>query len=92
MRFYLEGLGVIAKSGMDLKSEFDEINAKKRFDCRVESLGENKACICAQILKGLAKPYDCKVFAKTCTPQNPLGSCMVSGEGACAAYYKYAIK
>lgn len=90
--FTWRGLGVIAKSGMDLKSEFDEINAKKRFDCRVESLGENKACICAQILKGLAKPYDCKVFAKTCTPQNPLGSCMVSGEGACAAYYKYAIK
>lgn len=88
--FLWRGLGLIANSGMDLKSEFDEINAKKCFDCKVESLKENKACICAEILKGLAKPYDCKVFGKACTPQNPIGSCMVSGEGACAAYYKYA--
>ena len=46
----------------------------------MESKGENKACICGQILRGLAKPYECKVFGKVCTPKNPIGSCMVSGE------------
>ena len=84
------GLGMIEQSGMDLRDEFHEINAKKRFDCSVNSKPESKACICPQILKGLAKPFDCKVFGKQCTPSSPIGSCMVSGEGACAAYYKYA--
>ena len=84
------GLGLIEQSGLDLRSEYDALNAKKRFDCSVISKPESKACICPQILKGLAKPYDCKVFGKACTPQSPIGSCMVSGEGACAAYYKYA--
>ena len=84
------GLGMIEQSGLDLRSEYDALNAKKRFDCSVISKPESKACICPQILKGLAKPYDCKVFGKACTPQSPIGSCMVSGEGACAGYYTYA--
>ncbi|MCR4941354.1 MAG: hydrogenase formation protein HypD [Campylobacter sp.] len=88
--FSWRGLGEIASSGVDLRAEFDAINARKVFDCSVTSKGENKACICGAILRGLAKPYDCKVFGKVCNPQNPIGSCMVSGEGACAAYYKYA--
>lgn len=87
--FSWRGLGEIANSGMDLKDEYDAINAKKVFDCSVGNIKENKACICGKILRGLAKPYDCKVFGKACTPQNPIGSCMVSSEGACAAYYKY---
>lgn len=87
--FNWRGLGVIKASGYDLKSEFDFINAKKVFDCSVESKDENKACICGEILRGRAKPNDCKVFGKICTPQNPIGSCMVSSEGACAAYCKY---
>lgn len=75
---------------MKLKDEFAYLDARVQFDCNVESAGESKACICGQILRGLAKPTDCKVFGKVCNPQNPIGSCMVSSEGACAAYFKYA--
>lgn len=87
--FEFRGLGLVKGGGMALRAEFDAINAAKCFDCEVVSSGENKACICAKILKGIAKPYECKVFGKACTPKSPLGSCMVSSEGACAAYYKY---
>lgn len=87
--FEFRGLGVIKDGGLCLKDEFSNLDASKVFDCRVQSKDESKACICGQILRGLAKPYDCKVFAKACTPKNPIGSCMVSSEGACAAYYKY---
>ncbi|EAI4413937.1 hydrogenase formation protein HypD [Campylobacter fetus] len=88
--FEWRGLGNINKSGMKLKDEFSNLDARVVFDCSVDSAGENRACICGEILRGRAKPYDCKVFGKVCNPQNPIGSCMVSGEGACAAYYKYA--
>lgn len=88
--FDWRGLGVIPSSGMKLKDEFASIDARVCFDCSVQSAKESKACICGEILRGRAKPYDCKVFGKVCNPQNPIGSCMVSGEGACAAYYKYA--
>lgn len=88
--FKWRGLGEIPDSGYDLRDEFDFLNAKKRFDCTVEIHKENKACICGEILKGRAKPFDCKVFGTACTPKNPIGSCMVSSEGACAAYFKYA--
>ncbi|MCV3387340.1 hydrogenase formation protein HypD [Campylobacter sp. IFREMER_LSEM_CL2256] len=87
--FEFRGLGVIINGGLCLKDEFAHLDASKVFDCKVQSKDESKACICGQILRGLAKPYDCKVFAKACTPKNPIGSCMVSSEGACAAYYKY---
>lgn len=88
--FEWRGIGNISNSGYDIKQEFDFLNAKKQFDCYVETRAESRACICGNILKGIAKPYDCKVFAKACTPKNPIGSCMVSSEGACAAYFKYA--
>lgn len=88
--FEFRGLGVIKHGGLRLRKEFDEFNAELVFDCSVESKKESKACICGSILRGLAKPYDCKVFGKACTPKTPIGSCMVSGEGACAAYYKYS--
>ncbi|TQR29557.1 hydrogenase formation protein HypD [Campylobacter sp. MIT 99-7217] len=88
--FEFRGLGEIKKSGLRLKDEFARYNAELKFDCEVESKNESKACICGQILRGVAKPYDCKVFGKACTPKTPIGSCMVSGEGACAAYYKYS--
>lgn len=88
--FEFRGLGMIAKSSLRLKKEFDKYNAEAQFDCEVQSKNESKACICGSILRGIAKPYNCKVFGKVCTPKTPVGSCMVSGEGACAAYYKYA--
>ncbi|MBZ7939765.1 hydrogenase formation protein HypD [Campylobacter sp. W0014] len=88
--FEFRGLGIIKNGGLRLREEFSDFDANKRFDCAVSSKNESKACICGKILRGLAKPYDCKVFGKVCTPRSPIGSCMVSGEGACAAYYKYS--
>lgn len=89
--FHWRGLGEIAQSGLELKEEFSEFDAEIKFDSFLpkEIVADNKACICGEILKGKAKPNDCKVFAKVCNPQNPLGSCMVSSEGACSAYYKF---
>ena len=88
--FEWRGLGVIKDSGLRLRDEFSYLDAKKYFNVEVGESKEAKACICGEILRGKAKPYDCKVFGKVCNPQNPIGSCMVSGEGACAAYYKYS--
>ena len=88
--FEWRGLGVIKDSGLRLRDEFSYLDAKKYFNVEVGESKETKACICGEILRGKAKPYDCKVFGKVCNPQNPIGSCMVSGEGACAAYYKYS--
>ena len=88
--FEWRGLGVIEDSGLRLRDEFSYLDAKKYFNVEVGESKESKACICGEILRGKAKPYDCKVFGKVCNPQNPIGSCMVSGEGACAAYYKYS--
>lgn len=90
--FEFRGLGVIKNSGLELKEEFEALDARRHFDCDVVSKKESKICLCPQILRGLAKPYECKVFGTACTPRTPIGSCMVSGEGACAAYYKYGFK
>lgn len=89
--FEWRGLGEIKDSALRLKDEFGDFDAEIEFSkiLSYEKVEDNKSCKCGDILKGIAKPYDCKVFGKACTPQNPLGSCMVSSEGACAAYYKY---
>lgn len=89
--FQWRGLGNIPYSALRLKKEFAQYDAEILFDSILskEEIKDNRACRCGDILKGIAKPLDCKVFGKSCTPQNPLGSCMVSSEGACAAYYKY---
>lgn len=89
--FEWRGLGEIADSGLALRQEFAHLDARRFFDSILpkERVNDSKACICGEILRGNAKPYNCKVFAKSCTPTSPIGSCMVSSEGACAAYYKY---
>ena len=89
--FKFRGIGEVPNSGYELKDEFDNINAKIVFKDVLpnKEVKDNKACKCPQILKGVAKPTDCKIFGNVCTPTNPVGSCMVSSEGACAAYYKY---
>jgi hydrogenase expression/formation protein HypD len=89
--FRWRGIGDIPKSALKLRSEYDKYNAEIKFKdiLSTKELDDHKSCICGQILKGLAKPYDCKVFAKACTPTSPMGSCMVSSEGACSAYFKY---
>lgn len=84
------GLGILKDSGLKIKAEYAEHDAEKVLrDVEAEPLIEPKGCICGEILKGLKKPKDCKLFGKVCNPLNPVGSCMVSGEGACQAYYLY---
>ena len=87
--FEWRGLGVIPNSALELREEYAHLNAKKLFQIQTQSKKDNKACICGDILKGHKKPKDCSVFAKACNPKNPIGACMVSSEGACAAYFKY---
>lgn len=90
--FRWRGIGDIPDSALQLKEEYARYDAEKLYaDCFDNTpIDDHKLCICGDILKGVAKPHDCKVFGSACTPQNPLGSCMVSSEGACAAYYKYS--
>lgn len=89
--FKFRGIGEVENSGYELKDEFDKYNAKIVYKdiLSTQEVKENKACKCPEILKGVAKPTDCKIFGTVCTPTNPIGSCMVSSEGACSAYYKY---
>ena len=89
--FKFRGIGEVENSGYELKDEFDKYNAKIVYKdiLPTHEVKENKACKCPEILKGVAKPTDCKIFGNICTPTNPIGSCMVSSEGACSAYYKY---
>lgn len=89
--FKFRGIGEVENSGYELKDEFDKYNAKIVYKdiLPTQEVKENKACKCPEILKGVAKPHDCKIFGTVCTPTNPIGSCMVSSEGACSAYYKY---
>jgi hydrogenase expression/formation protein HypD len=88
------GVGEIKKSGLKLKSEYDAYNAELIYKEQLQKEKsrqneEHKLCICGDILKGKSKPKECKIFGTLCTPSHPVGSCMVSSEGACAAYYKY---
>ena len=85
------GLGDIPHSALKLRESYQAYDAEVIFKhcLDTQSKADNRACKCGEILRGVAKPYDCKVFGKSCTPEHPLGSCMVSSEGACAAYFKY---
>ncbi len=83
------GLGVLKDSGLGIRKDFASFDAEKVFEVEVEPTKKDGACICGTVLKGMAKPTECKLFAKACTPMDPVGPCMVSSEGACAAYYKY---
>ncbi len=84
------GIGMIPKSGWCLRSEYAEFDAEKRFSVDNIKTKESEICIAGQILRGLQKPPQCPAFGRLCTPENPLGATMVSSEGACAAYYRYA--
>lgn len=86
---YWRGIGEIPKSGLKLRSKYKDFNAEKVLELRSEPVRENPVCICGDILRGLKNPIDCKLFAKLCSPENPIGACMVSSEGTCHAYYKY---
>ena len=83
------GLGVIPNSGVRLKADYAAYDARIKFDLPKVEGKPNPACRCGDILQGKCKPYDCKVFGKGCTPEHPIGACMVSSEGTCAAFYQY---
>lgn len=87
--FEWRGLGSIAHSGMKLNSKYARFDAELRFSVPGLRIADPKACQCGEILKGVKKPWECKVFGTACTPETPIGSCMVSSEGACAAYYNF---
>lgn len=87
--FEWRGLGSIAHSALKINDKYQYFDAEKRFELP-ESVGkEHKQCLCGEVLRGVKKPMACPLFAKVCVPENPLGSCMVSSEGACAAVYAY---
>lgn len=87
--FEWRGLGPIPSSGLRIRSDLASFDAEARFSLPGRQVADHRACACGDILKGVKKPWDCKVFGTGCTPEHPIGACMVSSEGACAAYYKY---
>jgi hydrogenase expression/formation protein HypD len=87
--FEWRGLGSIARSGMKLRAKYSSFDAELKFAVPGLRIADPKACQCGEILKGVKKPWECKVFGTACTPETPIGSCMVSSEGACAAYYNF---
>ena len=87
--FEWRGLGEVPYSALRIKEKYRNFDAERRYGLEYRSVPDNKACECGAILRGVKKPTDCKVFGTVCTPDNPIGSCMVSSEGACAAHYTY---
>ncbi len=87
--FDWRGLGSIPVSGLGISPAFAAFDAEQQFAIPGKTIADHRACACGDILKGVKKPWDCKVFGTACTPETPIGACMVSTEGACAAYYNY---
>ena len=87
--FEWRGMGFITHSALKLRPEFAAWDAELRFAVPGIRVADPKACQCGEVLKGVIKPWECKVFGTACTPETPIGTCMVSSEGACAAYYNY---
>ena len=87
--FEWRGLSIVPYSALKLRAKYAAFDAERRFGIDYRSVPDNKACECGAILRGVKRPQDCKIFGTVCTPENPIGSCMVSSEGACAAHYSY---
>ena len=86
------GIGVIPNSGLKIKNVYREFDAQEEIEVQVEKSQEPKGCLCGLVIQGKSSPLDCPFFAKECTPQSPIGPCMVSSEGSCQAYFKYGQK
>ncbi|MDF1527018.1 MAG: hydrogenase formation protein HypD [bacterium] len=85
------GLGIIPASGLAFRAKFSEFDAMKRFGLEeVKTGSEPRGCACGQVLRGVIDPVECPLFGNECTPESPVGSCMVSSEGSCAAWYRYS--
>jgi hydrogenase expression/formation protein HypD len=87
--FEWRGMGFISQSGLKLSDAYAEFDAELRYAVPGVRVADPKACQCGEVLKGVIKPWECKVFGTACTPERPIGTCMVSSEGACAAYYNF---
>ena len=87
--FEWRGLGEVPYSALAIRAEFAAWDAERKFALETKKVADNKACECGAILRGVKHPRDCRIFGTVCTPENPVGSCMVSSEGACAAHYSY---
>ena len=87
--FSWRGLGEIPLSALQLRPRYAAWDAEKKFDAPAPDVADHPACACSEILRGAKKPRDCRVFGTACTPETPVGACMVSPEGSCAAYYQY---
>jgi hydrogenase expression/formation protein HypD len=87
--FEWRGLGSIDHSGVRMRKPYEAFDAEKKFAIRSVKIADPKSCQCGEVLKGVIKPWECKVFGTGCTPETPLGALMVSSEGACAAYYQF---
>jgi hydrogenase expression/formation protein HypD len=83
------GLGMIKNSGLKLGPKYEKFDARLKYSLPKVTGKENPLCRCGDVLRGNCQPYECPLFAKGCTPDNPVGACMVSSEGTCSAYYKY---
>lgn len=86
---YWRGIGPIPRSGLSLRAEHSALDIRNALPLEVPEHPEPRACSCGEVLRGLKLPTDCPLFGKTCTPESPVGACMVSTEGSCAAYYRY---
>ena len=87
--FEWRGLGFLPASALRIRESYADLDAEIRFPLEPGESREVKGCECPAILRGVKRPTDCKLFGTVCTPENPMGSCMVSSEGACAAYWSY---
>ena len=87
--FEWRGLGVVPYSALSINRKFRDLDAEHRFCIELPNSREHPACICGKVIRGVAVPTECKLFGTACTPSNPIGSCMVSSEGVCSAYYRY---
>ncbi len=85
------GIGSIPASGLKFRTEFEQFDARSQFTVSIKPVREAKGCVCGAILRGVKTPVDCALFREICTPESPVGPCMVSSEGACAAYYQYGV-
>ncbi len=90
--FEWRGLGTVPQSALKIRKDFSDFDAEKRFPVSPKTSREVKSCECPAILRGAKRPTECKLFGNICTPDNPMGACMVSSEGACAAYWTYGRK
>ncbi len=87
--FAWRGLGELPDSALRIRKEFAAFDAERRFPITYQAVADHPACACGAVLRGVKRPQDCRIFGSVCTPENPIGACMVSSEGACAAHYSF---